>query len=247
MVLSGIIIARNEEDRIESCIRALYFCDEVLVVDNGSVDDTVSIAQKAGARVIPADGLDFSQLRSLSIDEARGYWVFYADADEIVSPELASQIKDAVHRGYDGFTVRRVNYFLSTRWRKEEHMLRLFKKSSLKGWTGPVHETPQFSGSTGHLSGELIHNTHRNLSEMAEKTNEWSEIEARLRFEAHHPPVVWWRILRVMWTGFFDSYIKQKGYSVGMVGIIESMFQAYSMFATYAKLWELQQNEKNTK
>jgi hypothetical protein len=79
---------------------------------------------------------------------------------------------------------------------------------------------------------------------MVEKTNKWSVIEARLRFDAGHPPVVWWRFPRVMLQAFSNSYITQGGWKAGAVGLMESMFQAFSIFITYAKLWELQQDKK---
>ncbi|OGG08273.1 hypothetical protein A2154_00830 [Candidatus Gottesmanbacteria bacterium RBG_16_43_7] len=88
----------------------------------------------------------------------------------------------------------------------------------------------------------MIHTTHDNLEEMVAKTNQWSETEARLRFENQHPPIVWWRFFRVMWTSFYKSYITERGYKAGTVGLIESIYQAYSMFITYAKLWEMQQH-----
>jgi hypothetical protein len=78
---------------------------------------------------------------------------------------------------------------------------------------------------------------------MVQKTNSWSDIEARLRLEANHPPVSWWRIIRVMITGFVNSYFSQQGWRAGTVGFIESIYQAYSIFITYAKLWELQQKK----
>jgi hypothetical protein len=78
---------------------------------------------------------------------------------------------------------------------------------------------------------------------MLNKTIEWSKIEAQLRLNAHHPKVVWWRLIRVMLTGFWDSYIKQGGWKAGTAGFIESIYQAYSMFVTYATLWEMQKEK----
>ena len=75
---------------------------------------------------------------------------------------------------------------------------------------------------------------------MVNKTLEWSKIEAELRFNSNHPKMVWWRFPRVMTTAFLNSYVKQGGYKVGTVGIIESVYQSFSMFITYARLWEMQ-------
>ena len=106
-----------------------------------------------------------------------------------------------------------------------------------------LHESAKIKGTVGRLSGELLHFTHRNLDSMLQKTIEWSEIEAQLRINAHHPTMTWWRFLRVMLTAFYDSYIRQKGWKVGVVGIIEAMYQSFSMFITYARLWEMQQKK----
>ena len=75
---------------------------------------------------------------------------------------------------------------------------------------------------------------------MLEKTNEWSEIEAKLRYGANHPKMNTLRFIKVIMSTFLNYYIKQKGYKLGTVGLIESMFQAYSTFITYSKLWEMQ-------
>jgi hypothetical protein len=99
-------------------------------------------------------------------------------------------------------------------------------------------------GLVGNLAGELKHDTHRSLEEMVAKTNEWSEIEAELRKSAHHPLISWWRLLRVTVTGFWNSFILQGGWRAGTVGWIESMYQGFSLFITYAKLWEMQEKDR---
>ena len=79
---------------------------------------------------------------------------------------------------------------------------------------------------------------------MVAKTNLWSEIESALRLKNSHPPMTWWRFFRVMVSAFYDSYFRQAGYKLGTVGLIESIYQAFSIFITYAKLWE-KQNKKS--
>ena len=75
---------------------------------------------------------------------------------------------------------------------------------------------------------------------MIEKTSQWSKIEADLLYQANHPPVTWWRILRVMLTEFWLRGVKNQGWRDGTVGWIEIIFQMFSRFITYARLWELQ-------
>jgi len=243
--LSAIIIAKNEAPRIEKCVRALSFADEVVVIDNSSTDNTAEIAKKNGATVktIKADG--FAKLRNSAAEGIRSDWVLYVDADEIVTPLLAGQIRRVVEKSASvsetGYEIYRKNYYLGEPWPTGEWMLRLFRADALDGWQGQLHETAIIRGVTGRLNGELLHDTHRTLSEMVKKTNEWSDTEAALRLAAHHPPMTWWRMIRVTLTGFGNSFIGQGGWRAGTVGWIESIYQAFSMFITYAKLWELQQ------
>jgi hypothetical protein len=124
-------------------------------------------------------------------------------------------------------------------------MPRLFKKDNLTKWKGRLHESPVVDGVIGEIKdGFILHFTHRDLESMLNKTIEWSTQEAMLRYNSGHPQMTWWRFPRVMLTAFFDSYIKQRGYKAGAMGVVESVYQSFSMFITYAKLWELQKLAK---
>jgi glycosyltransferase involved in cell wall biosynthesis len=244
--VSAIVIAKNEADIISRCLSALAFCEELIVVDNGSEDGTSALAKKHNAMVVERAHADFATLRDAGTAAATMPWVLFVDADEIVEEDLRTAIAEAVRSpgGATHFLLRRENYYLGKRWPHDEWMARLFSKQSLLGWHGAVHETAETTGPGSRLTGRLSHHTHRSLSDMVEKTNEWSFIEATLRLKARHPAVVWWRLLRVMATGFYASYISQGGWRAGTMGFIESTYQGFSMFVTYAKLWELQQKER---
>ncbi len=245
--ISAVIIARNEAPRIASCIASLGFADEIIVVDNGSTDKTAAIAKECSAKVVFSNEQSFSKIRMQGMEASVGEWIVYVDADEIVTDGLKRAICDAARNTDEdiaAYRFTRRNTYLGTPWPATEKLERMFKRTRLSGWFGDVHETPVVVGSVADLPGELLHSTHRTIVEMVQKTNAWSEIEARLRFVAHHPPVVWWRLYRVMITGFWNSYVRQGGYKAGTAGLIESIFQAFSMFITYAKLWELQQKKQ---
>lgn len=243
--ITGVVIAKNEEEMIGDCLLSLSFCDQLLVVDTGSSDETASLALQKGAKVYHFSSDNFAAMREFAASKVRTSWLLYVDADERVTKELAEQIRaqiDDPKQKKSAFRVRRKNYYFGNHpWPKVEQLERVFKRSDLKGWRGELHETAIVSGEIGEMDGLITHFTHRDLSSMVEKTNKWSEKEARLRLKAHHPPITWWRFPRVMATAWYDSYIKQQGYQAGTVGILESVFQMFSMFVTYAKLWELQQ------
>lgn len=242
MSISAIIITRNEEQNLGECIKTLDFADEIVVVDNDSADNTVSLAKVSGAKIFQISGLDFSYLRNIGKEKATSNWLFYIDADERVSPNLAKEIKNAVNADAKNgaFSILRKNFFLGCPSPKLERMNRLIKKESLIGWQGSLHETPIIAGNIGNLSSYLLHYTHRDLTSMVNKTNEWSDVEAQLLYKSNHPQMSWWRFFRIMITAFTKSYFKDKGYRMGTVGVVESIYQTFSNFITYAKLWEKQ-------
>jgi glycosyltransferase involved in cell wall biosynthesis len=249
VLLSVIVIARNEESRIARCLASASWADEKIVIDNGSTDETSREAKKCGAAVFEEKNHDFSKIRELGAKRAAGEWLLYIDADETVTPGLRDEILAVIgsKTATNAFFVPRQNYYLGELWPTQDGMVRLIRKNALVKWEGALHEHAVVKGETGTLRNYFIHSTHRTLEEMVQKTNEWSVVEAKLRFEHHHPSISWWRLLRVMLTAFMHSYITEGGWKIGGVGWIESVYQAFSMFITYAKLWEMQQNNKVTK
>lgn len=248
--LTAIILTKNEEEMIADCIDSLSFCDEIIIIDSCSTDRTADIAKKMGAKIYQTEDDDFSKRRELGLQKTRTSWLLYVDADERVNKELVNEIKNTISNknNLDAYRLSRKNYYFGNyEWPYIEKLERLFKKSALLGWQGKLHETPQIKGEIGDLNGFIIHYTHRDLSSMLQKTIEWSAVEAKLRYDSNHPPVVWWRFPRVMLTAFYDSYIKQKGYKVGKVGLIESIYQMFSIFITYARLWEMQDKKRKMK
>lgn len=241
--ISAIIIAKNEEERIVDCLDNLSFCQERIVVDNNSVDRTSDVSKRIGAKVVNSDSDDFSHLRNLGLRSATGEWVLYIDADERVDSELRHNLENIPGEA-SAYKIKRKNFYLGENvWPKQEKMERLFKRDKLKGWKGKLHESPVIEGDIGELDGFILHHTHRNLTQMFRKTIEWSKTEASLRYDAGHPKMYWWRFPRVMISTFVDYYIVQGGYKVGTVGLIESVYQSFSIFVTYARLWEMQKRK----
>jgi len=245
--LSVIIIAKNEEQMIEDCLKSINnWTDEILVIDHASTDRTIDIAKKYRAIVnsLPSE-TTFSQLRNKGLNEANGDWIFYLDADERATDNLKKEIGKVISSPkFFAYVVPRRNFYLGREVRfggaYPDYVKRLFKKNKLNGWKGDLHEEPIFEGQLGHLREPMIHITHRDLSSMVEKTRKWSTIEAQLLYDAGHPPITWWRILRMMFVEFWERGIKKQGWRDGTVGWIEIIFQMFSRFITYARLWEMQ-------
>lgn len=242
--ISAVIIAKNEEEMIRDALESLSFCDEIIVVSNDSTDKTKEISEKY-AKIYDFKSNDFSELRNFGLSKVTNEYVLYLDADERISSELKKSIQDVLSSSSDfaAFKLSRKNYYLGkNEWPYIEKIERLFKKEKLSRWVGELHESPIVEGKIGELEGFIFHFTHRDLESMLDKTIKWSTTESLLRYNSNHPQMSWWRFPRVMISAFLGSYIKQRGYKAGAVGLIESMYQAFSAFVTYAKLWELQKN-----
>ena len=125
-----------------------------------------------------------------------------------------------------------------------DYVKSLYRKDSLRRWSGELHEEPEFAGGMGHLHAALIHNKHESFSEMVDKTNNWSEIEARLMFDAHHPPMNIPRFITAMGREFWHRMIIKRAFLDGKIGIMFAMYQVFSRFVSYAKLWEMQIQKK---
>ena len=246
--VSVIILTKNSENLLADCIESVKeLANEIIIIDDKSTDRTVELAKHLGARVETSKTTsnNFAEKRNIGLKKAKNKWILYIDDDERLTPELSQSIQAITNLKkpeYQAYKILRKNYYFGENaWPYIEILERLFEKSSIKGWSGPVHETPKIDGKIGELKGHLLHYTHRDLTSMVNKTIEWSKIEAELRFKSNHPPITWWRFPRVMITSFFNSYIRQKGYKADTVGLLESIYQSFSIFITYARLWEMQQ------
>lgn len=249
MSLSVIIIAKNEEKMIADAIKSVLYADEIVVLDTGSTDKTKSIAKSLKAKVfdIKTKNIEFAKWRSEGIKKAKHDWIFYLDADERATPELKNEMITITAKKpaeYSAYAVPRRNFYLGKEMKHggawPDYVIRLFYKQNITGWKEKLHEQPVFSGKLGHLKNPLIHLTHRDLASMLNKTIKWSKLEAEELYKANHPPMVWWRFLRIMAGEFYNRGIKLQGLRDGTQGLIEVVFQTYSRFITYARLWEIQ-------
>lgn len=250
--LTAIVIAKDEEKMLPGCLETLDWVDEILVVDNGSIDNTAKIAKKYKAKIIDLkrkEKPNFSEARNRGLKEAKTDWVFYIDADERVSRELRAEILEVLENANTNvYAIPRKNFIFGREFKytgqSPDYVKRLFRRTKLKKWEGLLHEEPVFEGNLGHLKSKLVHEKHESLSEMVEKTNRWSEIEAKLMYDAGHPPMNVMRFVSAMAREAWLRMIRQRAFLDGPEGIIYAIYQVFSRFTSYAKLWEMQIKSK---
>jgi glycosyltransferase involved in cell wall biosynthesis len=242
--LSAVLITRNEEANLPACLASLRdLADEVVVLDSGSGDRTLAIAEAAGARVASHQFTGFGAAKQRALALAHGTWVLSIDADERVTPALAVEIRATLDRAAagdaEGFLVRRDVYFLGRRLRfggmGHDWVLRLFRRTSGRFSDDPVHEHVAVPGRPGRLRGTLEHHAYRSLAEHVEKMNRYTDIQATVKAArgVHYRAWMW---LRLPWEVFVRAVLRL-GVLDGSAGVIFATMSAYSAWLRYAKTW----------
>ncbi len=246
-MLSVIIITLNEETMIGDCLLSVKFADEIIVVNSGNIDTTNSIAKQCGARIVKsAPGSGYDQYRNDGLKAAKGDWILYVDADERVTPLLKQEIEQIISTDThsSAYEIPRRNIYLGKEmffggW-GNDRVIRLFRKDKLLQYKNALHEQPEVEGEIGMLKNSMVHFSHRDLGSMLDKTLLFTGYEVELRLKNNHPKIVSWRITRVMFTEFWQRFIKMQAWRDGVEGIIDGMFQVFNIFIIYARLWEAQ-------
>lgn len=244
--ITAVIIAKNEFQMLANCIETLRWCDEVVVIDNGSTDQTSQLAESLGARVVSFQADSFAQLRTKGLKFCKTDWIMYIDADERVTPQLSQEI--LVHMETNDAQVlrlRRQNFCygfeLNAGGWESDFVERVFFRTAISGWEGDIHESPIYEGTVFTLHHPLWHLTHRSTSENLLKSASWTPIEAKLLADANEPSVKPLLIWRKFLMEFFRRYVLKKGSKDGMVGFVEAFSQALNRALVYIQVWELQQ------
>lgn len=245
-MLSVVVLTKNEQERIRGCLESVKWADEIIICDNGSIDNTLEIAKKYTDKIIKFNGQNFSELRNKGMEKVKGEWVLYLDADERVLQPLREEIKAVIENNeYSAYALSRVNIIFGSEKKYKafwpDWVVRLIKKSDFKSWVGEIHEYAKFDGKLGFSKNSLIHLTHRDLDHIVLKSLDWSHIDAKLRYESGHPKLNGLRFLRIFLTEIFNQGVKRRGFFNGTVGVIDSLLQSFSLFMSYVRLWEMQQ------
>lgn len=241
--LSVTIIARDEADRIGDAIRSVRaLSDDVVVLDSGSIDATVSIARNLGARVIETDWPGYVAQKNRALRYVRHDWVLAIDADERVSPELALEVRRVLARepGVVGFTVPRLGFWEGRPIRHgtwyPDTRVRLFRRDRAR-WTGrDPHDHVVADGPVGHLSAPLHHFPFRHLGEHLQQVDRYSRLMAegaRAAGERAH----WWDVVFRPILHFVKGYLLRMGFLDGVRGFCVASFGAAYVLSKWSRLY----------
>jgi len=240
MKITATIITLNEERNVARAIESLPCCDEILIVDSGSTDRTVELAEKLGARVLEAGWLGYAAQKNWAAEHASHEWILSLDADEALSEALEAEIWSLKKSGpqCDAYTMPRLARYLG-RWILHsgwypDRKVRLYDRRKAR-WVGDfVHESVQVGGRVGHLESCILHFTCDSLSEHLRTLDRYTTLAAQ-EIVARKMKVPLWRlILDPAWT-FVKTYIVQRGFLDGPEGLTIAHMAAFYTFLKYSK------------
>ena len=247
--LSIAIVALNEEANLGRVLDSVGWADEIVVVDSGSTDRTCDIARAHNARVVYEPWRGYTGQKNYALELCTKDWVLSLDADEEVSPELASEIRallSGTHGGAacEGYSVPRKNLFLG-RWIKHggfypDPKLRLFRRGRAYSTGRDPHDRFEMvSGeSPQRLQGALIHHTYPTLILYLEHMNRYSSVWNRVAGAKPRPFSLNAIVLRPLAT-FIYNYFLRLGFLDGREGLLLHMYHAGYVSWKYAKAWEM--------
>jgi glycosyltransferase involved in cell wall biosynthesis len=255
--LTVLIPCKDEQHNIRGCIDSVdKLADEILVADSGSTDNTLQIVRGLGKerliiRVIEREYVNPSSFKNWAIPQATHSWVLALDADERVTPALASEIHKLLdgQPRFDAYRIRRTNYFLGNPVRysgwQNDAPFRLFRRDECQYDDRQVHEhLVVASQKVGTLGASLLHDTCCSLEEMLEKNIRYGQLAAEDLYQNGRTSGFINLVVRPC-LRFLRHYLWKQGFRDGPTGLLLGCLAANSVFTKYAFLWVRQRLEKN--
>ena len=248
--LSAVLITQNASAKLEACLRSLSFCNEIVIVDSGSTDNTVEIANHFGAKVIQSEWRGFGPQKQFAVAQTKHEWVLCIDADEQVSDELAKSIVDvlAATQNY-AYRFARCNRFMGRYLRHGEGYpdwsLRLFHRSHARWSDDAVHEKVLADAPVGTLVGDLLHDSAETIDAYLAKQNRYTTLAAQEAL-ASGKRASMSNLLLSPPLRFIKLYFLRLGFLDGLPGLVHILIGCHNSFAKYAKMLALQATRHNS-
>ena len=253
MDISAVINTYNDGAKLEGCLESvIWWVNEIVVVDQGSVDKTLEIAKKFKAKVFYHKHVPYVEIvRNFSLQQAGGDWLMVLDPDEVIPRPLAKKLQGIAEQGeYDSVNIPRKNIIFG-KWLRHtncwpDRHVRFFKKGQVS-WGERIHQYPEVRGKILELPAveelAIEHHNYASIDEFFQRQNRYSEIAAQNRFDTGE---------RFTWKNFFwkpkrlflQRYVRHLGFLDGFQGLAFSYSAAVSQIAEEVKLWEKQNSKQ---
>ncbi len=252
-MITAIVLTKDEEKNIVDCIDGLGFCSEIIIIDDYSIDKTFEIIENLSLKNKKLKVFkrqldnDFSEQRRFGIGKSSNDWIFFVDADERITPELATEIKEnlTVDNRYGGYLIPRHDFM----WGKSlDHgetgnikLLRLFNKNNGK-LEGKVHEIWVTKKDVGRLINPILHYPHPTVSEFLREINFYTDLRAKELYDKK-VKVNAFSIILYPCAKFIRNFIFKRGFLDGVAGLVHAILMSFHSFLVRGKLWFLWQDK----
>lgn len=247
--ISFAIVAKDEEQNLRRVLPTITWADEIILIDSGSIDNTVALALQYNARVFHESWKGYGGQCNSALDKCTSEWVFSLDADELVLPDLCAEIQVLLSGApkYAAYWVPRRNLFLG-RWMRHggfspDCKLRLFRRGAarLREDTEP-HATPKFDGPTGTLHSAMLHDAYPTLTLYIEHMERYSTASVPLVLArgARSTSLLSFliNVLINPIATFAYNYVLRLGFLDGRRGLLLHLYHSCYVSWKYAKAWE---------
>lgn len=242
--LSVIIVAKNEHDYLEDCLKSVSWANEIILVDDGSTDDTRAIAKQFTDHIYDFTNnySDFGSQKQFALSKATSDWVLSIDADERLSPELVAEVQRILRDPGDTvvYHIPYLNHFLGHPLKmacEQYSQPRLFRRAGAT-FKNKIHEVIEAPGPAGTTTGRMIHYSYRSVASVAEKFNRYTNIEAQVLFAKGYRtrPIT---ILLSPLAPFLRRQFLLGGWKDGLHGLVLNLLFGYYYLLIQMKVWEL--------
>lgn len=240
--ISAAILTKNEQDNISKAIKSVNFCTEVIIVDDYSSDNTTQITKKLKVKIYKHNlNGNYAQQRNFALKKAKNKWIFFLDADEIVTPQLAKSILKAVNNNnYEGYYIHRKDVFMGKSLNHGEWgnnwLLRLGKKNS-GVWKRSVHEYWDIKGNVCKLNGSLLHYPHKTLRQFIKSINDRAHIHANELLNEKKDNFLEFRLITNPIGKFLRNMFVYKGILDATHGFVFAAMLSFQSFISWSHLW----------
>jgi len=242
MKISIAIATFNQAKNLDLCLKAVsHWADEIVVVDGSSIDDSVNIAKKYGAKVIIRDNPPMFHInKQIAIDNCRSDWILQLDDDEIVSEYLKEEILEKINSNppESGYWVPRSNFFLGKFLKKggayPDYTLRLYRRGKGRLPCKSVHEQAQVDGEVGYLKSDLLHYADPKFSRYLVRFNRYTDLAAK-DIKGNFLEYIFLKPLFDKNQGFLSIYFRHLGFLDGIPGFIWALFSSLNFPVAYFK------------
>lgn len=244
--ISAVVSAFNEERNIESCLESLAWADEIILVDNTSLDKTVALAKKYTNKIFIRENNKMLNInKNFGFDKATGDWIINLDADERVTEELKKEILAKINQknNFIAWQLPRKNIIFG-QWIQHgiwwpDYQTRVFKKGQAKFSCKHIHEKLVVNGEFGTLENSLIHYNYYSIAQFVTKMNDYTQNEAD-NFLVSGKKIYWHDAIRMPANDFLANFFARESYKDGLHGLVLSLLQAFYALLVFAKVWEKQ-------